>query len=216
MLISHTIALLSTATIAVNALTINSSSLLLPNLDVANTTNLGIPFQHICVAAHYPGGISPESCADALLQIDATDRTERTYAVRLPGGGAWGGVDVSLPRGYISREFLISFFRESWEERGGADGVGSGVGDGRCVIDVRIPPFIVGRLSTQRLTFGLLYVLDDCLRPGRPGMGGVVRNMGEFSFFGDLRNWNFRGFFLDGGFGGLIGGQVVITLSALR
>lgn len=129
MLIFYTIAIVITATFTLNALTINSSSLLLPNRvggggPTSNVTDLGIPFQRICRAPRFPGGISPESCADALLQIDPTDRVVRTYAVRLSGGGARGVADVSLPRRYISCEFSMSFFMRGRKRERGLMGVG--------------------------------------------------------------------------------------------
>lgn len=58
-----------------------------------------------------------------------------------------------------------------------------GVGDGRCIIDVRLWPYATGRLSPQRLAFGLLYVLDECVRAGPPALAGVVQNMGLFVIF---------------------------------
>lgn len=102
-LVVYVFAILRIATI--NALTINSSSLILPSLGVSNVTRLGIPFDRICTGASYDAGISPESCADALLQINVTDQTERTYAERLGSGIAIA--DVNLPRRYISCRLRI-------------------------------------------------------------------------------------------------------------
>lgn len=93
--------IISTSLTAVAALTINSSSLL--SLPMSNVTNLGIPFDRVCRGARFGSTISPESCADALLQIDASDRRERVYSERVGPGG--GGPDVKLPRRYISCEF---------------------------------------------------------------------------------------------------------------
>lgn len=53
------------------------------------------------------------------------------------------------------------------------------VGDGYCFIDIRLRTDArIGILSLQRLSFGLLYVVDECV--GRqPSRGGWVFNMGE-------------------------------------
>ncbi len=105
-LITAILALLSTV---VNALTLNTSSLLLPPPPTQNTTRLTIPFDRLCTAPRYGGGISAESCADALLQVDATDRRERVFAEREREGGRGVGVDVGLPRRWISRKFFGGF-----------------------------------------------------------------------------------------------------------
>jgi len=55
-----------------------------------------------------------------------------------------------------------------------------GVGDGRCVIDIHVAPRTTGQVSLQRVAFGLLFVLDECVRAGGEGLAGVIRNMGGF------------------------------------
>ena len=54
-------------------------------------------------------------------------------------------------------------------------------GDGYCYMDVRLKTGEeVGLLSLQRLAFGLLYVVDDCVSHASTPRGGWVFNMGEY------------------------------------
>ncbi len=85
--------------ISVTAITLNSSSLILPKLTSAALPALGAPFERQCNGTLYGHNIPLESCADALLQINASDTTVRSYGLR-----GTGRFDVDLPRRYISGE----------------------------------------------------------------------------------------------------------------
>lgn len=84
----------------INGLTIDTSSLILPNVTAPNITNLGAPFERTCNGRRYGWDLQRESCADAIAQIDFHDQTEQTYARRSTDGS--GTADVNLPRRYIS------------------------------------------------------------------------------------------------------------------
>ena len=52
--------------------------------------------------------------------------------------------------------------------------------DGYCYMDIRLTNGAeTGRLSLQRLAFGLLYVVDECVAHATLPRGGWVFNMGE-------------------------------------
>lgn len=80
----------------VGAITLNTSSLILPNLTLADSRGLSAPFDRQCSGPTY-GGDPVESCADALLQIRASDTTVRSYGIR-----GYGQFDIDLPKRYIS------------------------------------------------------------------------------------------------------------------
>ncbi|MCJ1458206.1 hypothetical protein MMC28_008577 [Mycoblastus sanguinarius] len=151
---TSTVAFLQVASVA--AITLNSTFLILPDVGPSNPKNLSTPFDWRCNGADYGYDLSLESCADALSQIDSSDRAMETYGLRNPDGT--GHADVNWPQRFISS-------------------------DGRCVIDTLPGQGDSGFLSPQRLSFGVLYVIDECVA-GAISRGGQVHDMG-----GDNRIW---------------------------
>ena len=97
---TSTVAFLQVASVA--AITLNSTFLILPDVGPSNPKNLSTPFDWRCNGADYGYDLSLESCADALSQIDSSDRAMETYGLRNPDGT--GHADVNWPQRFISCE----------------------------------------------------------------------------------------------------------------
>lgn len=82
----------------VSGLTLNTTSLILPDSAVANVTNSH--YIHHCDGRQFGYDLDSTSCTEALSQIDIFSTTQQTYGPRYSGL-----FDVKLPRRYISCSF---------------------------------------------------------------------------------------------------------------
>lgn len=163
--------------ILIDALSFNRPSLIFPQTNVTNSTShLSLGFSRSCNGVVFGYDLSPESCANALLQIDSADR-------RLVSYHRWattpGQANIYLPKRIISGELTSNPQHHEMVDLDPR--LTEFSGDGRCVIDIKMhEPYQTGVLSPQRLAFGVLYVIDDCVS-GPRAQGGSVMNMGTFN-----------------------------------
>ena len=95
------------------AFPLNSLSGIATTLIDTSSTNTAVAaskdvFRPACLGRSYGYELSPDSCADALLLINSSSTAVRTYGMR-----GTGDFDVTLPRRYISREYLIYYMMVS-------------------------------------------------------------------------------------------------------